>query len=237
MQWLIDLYIERKANAWSHTTLKSERARLTQSINLLEAANPAEAHEQLRKAGRSPYTIKTAFIRFSSFYDWLCLQGHAQSNPFSSYMKVNANLFKHAYKKERVSLTFKEAADLIAQIEDVATREKAKRLLVAGLRYAESFTEKNGEVVGKGGKVRKVFNEGVGSVAYEKSYSTLRRALAKVGLKPHTLRKLFATQMIENGAQEADLLEVLGWSSIQTAAIYLQPKRDEQLARLISNPF
>jgi len=153
-------------------------------------------------------------------------------------MKLNANLFKHAYTKEQLNVTFQEAAVLIASIENTDVREKAKRLLTGGLRYTESFTEHEGQVIGKGSKPRKIFApEGVGSITFNQSYTTFRRELKKLGLKPHTLRKLFANMLVEQGAGEMDLLKAMGWESIQTAASYLQAKRDEQLKQLVINPF
>lgn len=46
------------------------------------------------------------------------------------------------------------------------------------------------------------------------------------------LRKLYATKLIEKGCKEADLLKIMGWSHIATAAYYLQPKNDKEIMQL-----
>jgi integrase len=64
--------------------------------------------------------------------------------------------------------------------------------------------------------------------------STFRYHLNKVGLKPHTLRKLCASKLArQDKIKEQDLLKVFGWASMETASIYLQAKNNEELAALM----
>jgi integrase len=88
-------------------------------------------------------------------------------------------------------------------------------------------------VRGKGGKERILFGDG--SAFRNINLNTLRRELKKVGLKPHSLRKLFVTRLAKRGdLTDADLCEVMGWESYETARSYIQPDRADVLANKIA---
>jgi integrase len=58
----------------------------------------------------------------------------------------------------------------------------------------------------------------------------VRTALKKIGLKPHSLRKLLATKLSRNSdIKNQDILAIMGWSSLETANKYLQPLNEQQL--------
>jgi integrase len=144
-------------------------------------------------------------------------------------MKKHANKFKHAYQKKELEVTFEDAARKIESLGGPAKRF-AQDLLRTGLRISEIDSVVADRVVGKGGKVRKIFGE-VGKPTCSKS--ELRRALSKIGLRPHDLRKLFATKLAESGASPADLCKVMGWSDIKTSFVYLQSRDDERMSSFI----
>lgn len=221
-------YLDSKKGAWAESTLRSEEHRLNGLLPHLNGDAPA-----LWKALASlkPYSRVTAFTRACSFYSFLIAKGHvAGPNVYDAFREENARLFKNAYQPKALSISFEEAKRRIAEIKDEAIRNRALRLLSGGLRFTESATLQDGHVVGKGGKRRRVFCQETTGDVYTGSYQTFFRALKKVGLKPHDLRKLCATKLVEAGLKEADLMKVMGWNSIITAKSYLQPKLDDELA-------
>lgn len=235
---LVDKYIEARSFAWSRSTQISERSRL-RSVSELITLTPQEAYSKLKQTHK-PYTIKTAFIRMGEFYQWLIDTGvKVGPNPFKAFTKDFASLFKNAYTKERLSVEYADAVSRINSIKNEQVRIKALELLATGCRWTESFTEHRGVVTGKGGRSRRIFRpaEFAAPLTNPPSYTTFRRELSSVGLKPHTLRKLAATRFVECGAREADLLALMGWTSIQTASSYLQSKSDEGLAHIVSQAF
>ena len=223
MRALIDQYLEDKEDAWALSTWKSERARLNSVADHLGKI-PSELHAWCREQGLKPYSIKTLFIRIVDLERW------AEADwGYQEYMKTHRNRFKHAYQKEEIHVTHKEAVDLISTLSNDNSRTHALGLLKTGLRITESYRMVDGQVRGKGEKTRKIF----GTIKVTVPKSTLSRKLKAVGLKPHMLRKLCATRLAEKGATAADLCKVFGWSSIATAYQYLQPKDDERLAALM----
>ena len=176
----------------------------------------------------APYTRVTLWTRVTSFWEFLFPD---EVNPYKTFRTNNANLFKHAYAPKRLEINWEAAKDRI-NLLDAKYRDKCIELLRTGMRYSESFTRNNkSEIVGKGGKVRRVYDSA--SSNYSGSYCAFYLALKKVGLTPHMLRKLAATRAAEKGATLADLMHIFGWTSINTAAIYLQPKEDERLKQLM----
>jgi hypothetical protein len=230
---LIEEYLADFQLAWAPSTLKTERARLNALRAFLDL-EPKEAYLKL-SAKLRPYTLKVTFGRLANFEGWAIEKGYLQGpNKFRAFYKSHANLFKHAYRREVVGITFDEARELILkELTDSQVRAKALDLLKTGMRFTESLTEdKNNEIVGKGAKVRKVYRDGP-AASWEASYQTFRRKLAEIGLKPHTLRKLCASKLGAEGAKEMDLLEIMGWESIQTASRYLQAKRESELRSIL----
>jgi integrase len=222
----IQAYLDSKAMAWSETTRRSETSRLKSVASLVELANPQAAYTKLLSEGYGAYSIKTIFVRLAALQAWRLQTGRARGkNHFADYLKSHARLFKYAYKKERLALTFEEAKKKLAELAP-EERLAAESLLKTGLRISEFTSVIDGQVIGKGGKPREVFAD---VPVYGKSLATLRRKLKTLGLKPHSLRKLCATRLLEAGLSTADLCEIFGWADIRTANSYVQPKRASAL--------
>ena len=96
-----------------------------------------------------------------------------------------------------------------------------------------AFLNQDGEIRGKGSKVRKVF--GTDTCKHDQAgvtYSQFYRALKKVDLKPHDLRKVFLTEAVAQGATHFELCKLAGWASINTASSYIGVK-DKTLEELV----
>jgi integrase len=223
----IQKYLDYKKNSWSGTTKETETRRLKQiSLLLIEANNDPDKFYSLLITKYKPYTVKTMFIRTSMFREF------CNDLSFSNYMKENKNLFKHAYQTKYVDMTFEEAQERVNSIKHEGVKQVAKLMLSTGMRIHEALKyDGSGQVIGKGGKPRPIFSK---EVTIEKlGESTIRKHCQKVGLNPHSLRKLAATQLAKSGLTEADLMYVMGWSNIQTAGKYLQPLKQDELAKKV----
>lgn len=224
----VERYIKSKENAWSETTRQSEGSRLLKVVELLDG-NPETLWEALEEQEYGNYSKATIWTRVSCFWDWCNKEGliSAESgNPYRSYRTSNARLFKNVYKRSPSRLSFDEIKSRIAQISHKKVRNKALELLTSGLRYTESLSKEDGNIVGKGGKVREFLGDQI--CDWDLSYSFFYMELKKVGLSPHDLRKAFATRMVESGMNPYDLCRVMGWSKLETAMSYVQTsKRDE----------
>jgi integrase len=220
-------YLDSKKNAWSPSTIKSEGYRLKRLAPLV-TKQPVEVFEQMRVEGYDAYGIKTAFIRLGEYYSFVF---PTKANPFKLFVKENANYFKRAYQSKPVPATFEEVTEKIVAITNEAVREKARQLLLSGMRWTESHTvDEHGYVTGKGGKRRRVFAAKVGNVSYYAVYKELKQH----GITPHMLRKLFATKLGDNkDVTPQDLCKLMGWEDISTAYRYLQPKDEARLAGFV----
>jgi len=231
----IDAYIQSKKHSWSDTTKKSERARLSslkESINL----DPTTLYESLVKLGKKPYSIKTTFLRLKSFYDYLIDTGaRTAPNLYQTFINENRRVFKYAYDRKPVQMSFDEGVKRIKNISDNACRRKALEIIGSGLRLSEyrAVDRDNGRVRGKGGKLRKISIPEITGAEYLKSDTTFRRELARVGLRPHDLRKLFATRLLQEGVNIVDVARVLGHSSITTTEKYIQDSNSDSLHQQI----
>jgi integrase len=227
----IEAYLTSKANSWAASTLRSEGHRLRHMAPALDG-NPDTLWNAL--APQAPYTRLTSWTRATSYWQWLIDQGHASGpNLYTKFKRDNGRLFKNVYQPRHPTITFEEAAKRVQSITHPAIRSLALRMLGDGTRYSEAI--QRGEVIlGKGAKYRTRFSDILAAPAYDGSYSLFRSYLASKGLKPHDLRKLLATKLVSAGLKEADLLKVMGWSSMETAKYYLQPKRDEELRDVFS---
>ena len=222
-------YLESKANSWSESTLRSEAARLASLPDSL-LQKPAELYDYLLKAGYAPYTIKTLFIRAAALCEFI---GGKDAQICKQFIRSNSRLFKHAYQPRKVSMTYEQAMEKVSS--QLAGRHKdiAIGLLVSGLRISESgAVRSDGTVIGKGAKGRAVINAAKVVRVLPSELSSFRAKLKEVtGLTPHQLRKLAATRAVELGAREAELMHIFGWSSIQTASIYVQAMGVDSIAK------
>lgn len=232
---LVKEYISSKKMAWARTTQRNELARLLKhGHRVLES--PELVYPELTKTMK-PYSIKTTLSRLSLFFDWLVDNDKipAAKNPWKAFLNTNALLFKYAYQIERLTVTFDEAKALIGTMPDYAHRMASLQLLEGGLRYCELRTFDGKQVIGKGSKPRMVFlRPELALFRYTGSYSALYIRLVAVGLKPHTLRKLCATEFSRNPkVKDQDTCKVFGWSSIETSLKYRQPHQDKQLGEML----
>lgn len=214
MKTKIDTYLQSKALAWSPSTLRSERHRLT-AVAAWMSLPAAEFFSQLQTKYK-PYAVKTTMLRAAE-----CLAFHGD-NSYKEFMQVNARLFKNCYERKLVGMTFEQAKKRIEKITNEQARQAAKLMLTTGMRVHEALKyDGSGKVIGKGDRMRAIFS--TERISGETNYASIYKELKKVGLKPHDLRKLAATQLAKAGFKEADLMAVMGWSNIQTASNYLQP--------------
>jgi hypothetical protein len=242
----VQKYIATKGIAWSKTTQQSEKYRLNAIVDYLDGS-PQRLWEFLERRGYKSYARVTTWTRTAHFWSWAISQQLAEPevlpngdrvNPYTEFRAAHARYFKNAYQRKGAPLTFEEARARIDQ--DLAAhpdvRKKAMELLLTGMRYKESFTKskptasnEHGEVrriVGKGGKIREVFFPAAlkkyAAPDYDEGYEKFRRTLKDcVGVKPHDLRKLFLTQLVDKDMNVFDLLDVAGWNNIQTAQSYI----------------
>lgn len=222
-------YLDDKKNSWSPTTLKVETSRLNGLAEVLDG-DPKRLWKALDSYG--PYTRVNMYGRVCTFWDEAF---PSKPNPYTAWRDKNANFFKNAYEPKRVSLSYDEALTKIKAIEDEAIRARALDILKGAVRWAESEQPKGRDyIVGKGRKKRPDFRPETEGPAFTQSYDTFLRKLRKAtGLTPHDLRKLALTHAAESGAEAADLMEIAGWKSITTAALYLQPKRTDRLKKFL----
>jgi integrase len=224
---MVDMYINENSLAWSQTTMKSERARLAAIAHSLDGS-PATLWRVL--GVKTPYTRLTTWTRVMHFWDWALENKFVNGvNEYAAFKAKNRKQFKNVYQRQPAKLTYQEAKERIEGISDPAIKAHALRILGSGLRWAESQIVSDGKVIGKGAKSRDVYVPAISGPIYYGSYQNFRRQLAKAGLKPHDLRKIFATELVRNGAGEFELLDIMGWQSIGTATSYV--KADKAKAR------
>jgi integrase len=230
MKNLIDQYIESKQLAWAPSTLRSESHRLTGIAELLDG-KPETLWKAIQEM--APYGRKTIWTRVTSFWQWALDRGLLKGpNKYRVFKQENARLFKHVYQPKTPKIDYQEACKRINEMEDESMRNKAKRLLSGGLRYSEEDTIEDNHVIGKGSKSRRVFCEQIDGPIFKGSYHRFYHALKKVGLKPHDLRKIAATELARKGLREADLMKAMGWESIVTAKSYLAPINDNAMEKV-----
>jgi hypothetical protein len=218
----VDPYLKDHETAWAPSTRASETSRLRRTLFLIDKG-PGALFEHVVAEGYKPYAIKTLFIRICRLEAWV-----NKSAEYRTWYKKHSNRFKHAYVKRELNLTYSEVGVRVARLAE-PYRTQALEMLKTGLRISEVPKARDGMVIGKGDKPRKVF----GRITVSAPKSTFQAKLKAVGLTPHMLRKLCATKLAEKGATPADLCAVFGWSSITTAYQYLQPQSEERLQRLM----
>lgn len=239
---LVEQYIKAKIQGgWAESTAKDERYRLS-AIDPKYIMDAQKMFTYLSKERKlSKYSLQTTFIRITDFFEWAMEESHLKSpyNIYRKFRKEKGALFKNHYEPERIDITFDEAMEKIKSIDDPEIRGKAYHLLATGARWKESLSvDKDGFTVTKGGRKRKLFVaktlERLIKPDFSRNYTTFLRGLASVGLKPHTLRKLAATQLVRQGVDLSDLKEIMGWKSIQTANSYLQPQKEDKLQEIMN---
>lgn len=231
MKALIEQYINSQSLAWAASTIKSEGHRLSSVAHLLDKT-PTDLWNHILTT-QKPYSRVTTWTRVTHFTQWLIDSNLKQGpNHYEVFRKKNARLFKNAYTQKFPDVTYQEAKEKIKRIPSSDLRAVATFIISNALRFNEHKTADRGRVIGKGNKQRNIFGPGPSTRPPSVNYQTFRRALRSVGLKPHDLRKIAATELVNHGLKEADLCKVMGWSSIVTAKSYLIPKQDDELRNL-----
>lgn len=231
---MIEAYIESRKRAWADSTLRSERHRLNGVAGALDG-DPEKLWQHLEASGMAPYARVTTWSRVTSFWQWAIEKGHVKNegNLYSQFRRDNARLFKNTYQRSIPKISFAEAKERISRMAHSAVRETAQEFLSSGTRWIDAERQEGDIVVGKGGRRRRVAVSRNGSLPV--SYRTFLRQLEKeTGLKPHALRKIFATHMWRSG--EFDVLEfmkMMGWNKLDTATSYIGlAEEDELMARI-----
>lgn len=227
----IQSYLESNSMAWSESTKCTEKARFNKLLGVLDGnAQKLWAYMD----GKSAYYKLITFNRVIEFFSH---SFPGKENPYLIWKKKNARLFKYVYSRKEIGYSFEDVRKKINSIENSLIRNKALELLSTGMRYNESLTldASTNSIVGKGNKRRKVFisDELKQLPKYNGSYWGFYSELNKVGIKPHELRKLFATRLAQKGVSQINLLKIMGWESMETAKIYLQPDNDKQINNFI----
>lgn len=226
----INKYLADKELAWAPTTLKSERHRLNAALPHLDG-KPETLWRALSNHGA--YGRTTIWTRVCDFWQWMQDHGLVKTNPYRTFRKKNARQFKYVYEPKKPDISWEEAKARIQTIPNLAIRRRALEILGSGLRVSESNRPRPGQVVrGKGNRPRAVFVPQVEGPDFSGNYQAIRRALAKVGLKPHDLRKLFLSRLVAMGANPFELAELAGWSDIKTAESYIK-NSSERMKRLV----
>lgn len=233
----VDEYIAGKKLAWARTSIKNERYRLRfHGPHIFDP--PAQYYLELSKR-QTNHSIKTTLTRLGMFYQFLVENEKippTSKNPWKAFLVSHALLFKHSYVPERLKVTYKEAMERIQTMEH-PYRLAALQMLESGMRYCELRTFDGEKCIGKGSKTRYIYlRDELRNFRYRGSYSALFVRLKALGLKPHSLRKLCATEFCNQpGANDMDLCEVFGWESIETSYRYRQPKKVDHLKKLLQN--
>jgi integrase len=236
----ITKFLEKKKTAWSIVTIKNCSAFLNKYADKVAAGNAEELFNSLTEDKKGSYTIQTYFVHAANFYSFLF---PTSPNPFSIYRKDNRNAFKNAYDKKTLKVTYEEVREKLESQIDSKEKAACLYLLRSAQRASEAglvrkqcdsnLAPAEETIIGKGGKPRPNFGadlEQPSGVSYYRVYVYLKQVC---GVSPHGLRKLSLTRAGSNGAGAADLCEIAGWSSIQTAYRYLQPQRVQALKKFL----
>lgn len=229
-------YLSYHDSVWNDKTYASESSKLKTIIRAMRKSglNGVAFYEALKEEGYKPYTIKSLSQRAGAVYAFAQTKGIVSNfnNPFKDLLIRHPHLFRNAYKPERLKLDFDEARKRIETIPNETIKLFCLALLTSGLRIHEAYlvNTETASVVGKGGKERFTSFLFPAHLTMPSEYQ-VRTALAKIGLKPHSLRKLLATKLSRSDLRHADIMTIMGWSSIETAQKYFQPLNEEELKR------
>jgi site-specific recombinase XerC len=219
---MIDQYLADKHLSWSMSTSRNARAQLMGYRSAI-TSKPSDLWAAMTGRGLKPYSMVTVFGRVTDFYEFLVSTGERMGpNPYRQFRDKNERLFRNVYSRKTPTMSFAEAKQRVEGIVDPAARKFGLELLGSGLRYSERATLNEGMVVGKGRKSRRAYVPAIEGPAFTQTYQSFYRKLRAAGLKPHDLRKLFLSHLVEQGINNFDLCEVAGWSSINTAASYIR---------------
>lgn len=218
-------YLRAKKNSWAASTRRSERHRMKVLLRAIEDSGDLGAEGVFKALSHhlSPYSLNTYMVRYAAWQSW------AGNTEPKRWMDENRNHFKYSYERKIPLIGLQKAKELIGKVKDEEVKKAALLILSTGMRTCELKTFDGSTVVGKGSKRRKIFTD---KKPISVEYSRLYWELKKVGLKPHDLRKIYATEVVKRGATQWELLDIMGWSNVQTATSYVgtEGSRLESLA-------
>ena len=227
---MIKEFIDSKRNVWAESMLKSEYSRLIAVEYLLDTPpSPEKIWNGLQS--KSSYTRLTTFTRIISFYKWYDkVNATGFAKLLSDWRDDNVHLFRKKYKPTTPQISYEQAKEAIEKISSPEVRGAALFILSTGIRSFElNRIGSDSTVLGKGGKTRRVYTKEKPVVV---PYHQLYRELKRVGLKPHDLRKIRATQLLRKGMSLPDLQHAFGWNQLETAKCYLAPLQEEKIEKL-----
>lgn len=223
----VEAFLESKDKAWAFSTISSARHKLAKLADPVKKADPEAAWVAIETL--SPYTRSSYWHIAVSYYEFL---NPDKPNVFKKWRSYNAKVFKNVYEKKQPTISYDSALQAISRISDKEVMEEAKVILETGIRISERFQiTQDGYVKGKGGKLRKLFCSKMPNTQI--SNYRIREALKEVGLRPHDLRKVRATDLSRRGMKEADLCKVFGWNSFDTASSYIAPMNDDKIKEMM----
>lgn len=224
-------YLKHFEDRWDAKTLNYRKSMLKKLSDNLGRSSVSSLFFYIDN-NLAPYSRVTYLSMAIDYYNWLLETGRKQGeNEIAKMKKRKASKYKNAYERKITGIRYEEAEHRVNQIEDKEVRDVCLILLSSGLRLSEVFQVSGGIVHGKF-NVKRAF-VGEEFKAPEVHPNTIRNHLRKVGLKPHDLRKAFATKIIDAGLELTDTASVMGWKSYKTAALYYQPKQDKKLKDLV----
>lgn len=216
----IERYIQDMKMTWSKTTLRSEYYRLVAVAGALDG-NPQTLWGLLQSKGT--YTRITTWTRVCSFWNWLLYHNKQKGpNPYVQYKQQHRQCFRNGYHRVPSRFSSREINTRINRINSDDCKKTAQWIFSNGLRFSEFCTLRGSTVIGKGGRNREVFVTELQRPKNVPTYATFRRALKKVGLRPHDLRKAKLTELVERGANEFELCAIAGWNNLNTASSYIR---------------
>lgn len=234
---LIYKYLDYHDPTWTSKTFATESAKSKTILRTIRTAGTRgiDLYQGLKINGYHPHTIKKLVLTASAYVAWGIknqVKGFGPLNTYADLILTSPQLFRNAYKPERLKVDFDEALERIKSIAQENVKEACLALLKSGLRIHEAFlvNTETSSVIGKGDKLRYV----VWTYPPHLKMPTegqIRYALKKIGLKPHSLRKLLATKLARSNMRHTEIMQLMGWSSFETASKYIQPLNEEQLKR------
>lgn len=241
---ILNSYLNDKKLAWAKTTLRGTKMTLRPLLPILDG-DPHKLWDYLLEK-QKPYSRVTTWLRVCCFWDFYLaslgggIENVKNQNPYRKFRTKNSRLFKNKYVKKIPRMGIAFARKLIERelASHPAMCKKALELLLSGMRWSESFTLKEGRVIGKGELVREVIVPNVEGPKYHGGYLHFYRTLkAATGFKPHDLRKIHLNECVKKGANAFDLKEIAGWKNITTAMSYIEtdPKRRMEISKLVES--
>lgn len=225
----VSSYLSAHKDAWALTTMRSKTSLLNKMQSKFGDCKSKKVIDYI-ESHYKPYSQKTNLIHLSAYVEWLKNnKKYEEENGFASRIRGASYKFKTAYEKRLPEISFKEAKEKINSIHHPEVRRLADILINTGLRVSELWKvdHAQGRVLGKGAKNRGFY--GNHFEAPKISVTFLRTELAKYDLKPHDLRKLFATFLVNNNYPIHEVCAIMGWSSFETAQFYLQIRSKDKL--------